>query len=264
MKNVKIMSIFLLLFSIAAFAISAVLFTTRENEKEKRILAEEQNAILLSKNETLMTKTAILKKDKEALNEEVQALTQAKERLDEEFNTAVQQRETALDRMSNLEMELEKANNKFKEYKLKTADIVGDFKKQNEKLLEKVNELEDRLSMGQIGVPQSGVLRTPVADSITGQKDEGDVELPKVVVKAEATGKTGKVIVVNKKYNFFISNLGKEHGIRLNDRVGVFRENKMIASAQVEKIYDNLSACGILNEKKGLAIREADVVKVMK
>jgi len=266
MKNVKILCVLLLILSLISFFLTFILCTTRENEKEKRIIAEEENTILTSKNEELLASIDELELKEKDLNRQVSKMVKEKNDLNSKYTKIEDERDRTLEKLSTLQVQLDKEKKEFVDYKLKTADIVKDFKEQNEKLLSKVESLEQRLksqdttftsSTSQSNMYQRGQMTQPT--TITNM----NVELPKVVVTPQSI-QTGKVIVVNRRYNFFISNLGSADGVALNQDVGVFRGMMRIADGVVEKVYDNLSASGIKRVKDGFSIQEGDIVKVVK
>ncbi len=87
------------------------------------------------------------------------------------------------------------------------------------------------------------------------------VELERIVVKEEGELE-GKVLVVNKEYNFIVTNIGSEDNVALGDIITVFRDGKYTGEVQVEKIYDTMSASTIVKETKPGAIQVNDKVAV--
>jgi archaellum component FlaG (FlaF/FlaG flagellin family) len=68
----------------------------------------------------------------------------------------------------------------------------------------------------------------------------------------------GKVLVVSKEYNFIVTDMGSDDQIVLGDMLTVFRDGKYVGEAQIEKIYDTMSASTILKETKPGAIQIND------
>jgi hypothetical protein len=117
-------------------------------------------------------------------------------------------------------------------------------------------------------------------------KDESDVELGTIVVappdaqtavtspvKQQTPAKTtsqaavseGKVLVVNKEYNFAVINLGSKDGAALGDVFYVYHSNKYIGDITLEKIHDSMAAAGFTSSKIKSRIAEGDrVVKKKK
>jgi hypothetical protein len=73
---------------------------------------------------------------------------------------------------------------------------------------------------------------------------------------------TGKVLVVNREFNFVVANLGSRDGIRAGARYEIHRDGQRIATAEVEKIYDNMSAANLLQEEKKREVKEGDEVRL--
>ncbi len=87
------------------------------------------------------------------------------------------------------------------------------------------------------------------------------VELERIVVKEEGELE-GKVLVVNKEYNFIVTNIGSDDNIALGDIITIFRDGKYLGEGQVEKIYDTMCAATIVKETKPGAIQVNDKVVV--
>ena len=83
------------------------------------------------------------------------------------------------------------------------------------------------------------------------------VELERIVVKEEGELE-GKVLVVNKEYNFIVTNIGSEDNVTLGDIITVFRDGKYVGEGQIEKIYDTMSASTVVKETKPGAIQVND------
>jgi regulator of replication initiation timing len=88
------------------------------------------------------------------------------------------------------------------------------------------------------------------------------VELKKIVVKVNPP-KEGKVIEVNKDYNFSVINLGLKDSIKSGDVVAVYRNDQFIAKAVVENIYDEMSSIILFDEWSNVQLVENDIVKVL-
>jgi hypothetical protein len=220
---------------------------------------EEENSILVTKNENFSVQIATLENKEKELDERLSSLVKEKNNLTQKLAVSETEKNTALSKLTDIEDKLSKSKNELADYKVKTAEIVNDFKEQNKMLLAKIEELKQNVPT-QSSTISSGFVNESSATNVNTSSSE-NVELPKVIVNP-AEVKTGKVVVVNKKFNFFICSLGQQDGINLNDEVAVYRNNVMIATAVVEKVYDNLSANGILKVKKDFSIQEGDIVKV--
>jgi hypothetical protein len=78
------------------------------------------------------------------------------------------------------------------------------------------------------------------------------------------SGLEGKVLVLNKDYNFAVINLGSKDGVKLGDIFSVYHNDTFIGDVKVEKIHDSMSAAGFSSPETGTTIRENDKVVLKK
>lgn len=114
----------------------------------------------------------------------------------------------------------------------------------------------------------------------TGQKPKESVELPPIVVRPQteepkfqeevvaAPAATevmpmasfeGKVLAVNKPYNFIVVDLGQDSGVRIGQRLKVYRDNKPIGAIEIMQIRNTISAGDIKEETT--PIKVGDIIK---
>jgi len=88
---------------------------------------------------------------------------------------------------------------------------------------------------------------------------------PKLSVeRATNTGlQRGSVLLVNRKFNFIVVDLGSKQGLNIDDLVAVQDEGVQIAKARIEKIYDDYSAAYIIEELSDFEIKEGALVRPM-
>ncbi len=85
-------------------------------------------------------------------------------------------------------------------------------------------------------------------------------EATKPVQKTDQAIAAGSVLLVNRKYNFVVVNLGLHQSLDVNDLVSIQQEGKQIAKARVEKVYDDYSAAYIVEEQSDHPIAEGNSV----
>lgn len=71
-----------------------------------------------------------------------------------------------------------------------------------------------------------------------------------------------QVLSVNRKFGFVVVNLGVRDQIKVGDTLRVEQGGKLAGRIQVDKLYDNFSACVILEEIKPAQIQEGDLVRL--
>jgi len=76
---------------------------------------------------------------------------------------------------------------------------------------------------------------------------------------ALANALEGKVMVVNKEFNFVVINLGSKDKVNVGDEFTVSRAGKPLAEIKIEKVHEVMSAAGFAPELKDL-IKENDKV----
>jgi len=94
---------------------------------------------------------------------------------------------------------------------------------------------------------------------------------PPPATKQEVQGKIQKkeedpwpfqVLSINRQFNFVVVNLGIRDRLKIGDELRVEQNGKLIGRIKVEKLYENFSACGIVEETSGSKIKEGDLVRV--
>lgn len=70
----------------------------------------------------------------------------------------------------------------------------------------------------------------------------------------------GKVLVVNKEYNFIVISLGTAHGVKAGDIFALYRGNKHLGDVKIAKTHDTMSAADFLTPSIKDTVREGDRV----
>ncbi|MFA5369179.1 MAG: hypothetical protein WC300_00435, partial [Candidatus Omnitrophota bacterium] len=94
------------------------------------------------------------------------------------------------------------------------------------------------------------------------QQSQG-VQLAKIIVKV-AKPLSGEIVEVSKKYNFCVIDLGNEQGIDSGDTLEIYRDDRFIAKALVENVYDDMSSIIVLDQWRDADIYAGDIVKLHK
>lgn len=174
-------------------------------------------------------------------------------------------KEEALGEIDQLKEDLEKQKNLKSSLETKVNKALADMNKlqaqleslesQKTELQKKIKDLEDKVQ----------------ATEQSAQTDEQGVELGKIVVNPEVSapklerapaiirGLEGKVLVVNKDYNFAVINLGSKDGVNIGDTFSLYHKEKYIGDLKVERIHDSMSAIAFTAELRD-KINEGDKV----
>lgn len=195
----------------------------------------------------------------EALNKELEDEKSAK------FTalTYIEQLRTELEQQKNLRADLEERFNQAQKEVKKSQDQLKLLVAQRAELEDKISDLQVKSSqleskmegveLGKIVVSPSGKVAKK-AKKVSPSTSLSEEE------KTISSGREGKVLVVNKEYNFAIINLGSKDGVRVDDIFTIYHDNKNLGDARVGKIHDSMSAIDFLTEDIKDLIVEGDKV----
>jgi myosin heavy subunit len=202
-------------------------FTEEELSKSKQLISTLQTRLEESKNQiqTLTADLELQKKDSQEsrskmdrLNIDLVEQQKLRQDLENKFDLAQVELHKATVKIEELDSEKETLESKVKELEAKTQEV----------------------ELGKIIVSPEG--------SESGVKH---YEVPEVSVKAgrepQVLGLQGKVLVVNKEYNFVVINLGAKDGVDIGDEFSVFDDSAHIGDVKVEKVHDSMAAAGFLS-----------------
>jgi chromosome segregation ATPase len=132
------------------------------------------------------------------------------------------------------------------------------------KLVQMETVLTDQVSNMNVLRDQLEVVRKTVPRGIVSA--EPSVELPPIIVQPQGQGfgqgqaaTLGEVLSVDKENNFAVVDLGESAGLKVGDRLNIYRQDKVIAVIKVIRTRNTISACDI--ERELLPIRIGDSVK---
>ena len=195
-----------------------------------------------------------------------QSATQISE-LSDELGKEKASKEEALSNLEQIKQEIEKQKvikldleNKLNQAQdaVKTMQSKLSVLDSDKKDLElKVKDLEEKsqgVELGKIVVSPEPVK----TDNVKGKKTK-EPPKKKEIVQAEK-GVEGKVLVVNKEYNFVVINLGSKDGVELGQVFSISRGNSNIGDVKVEKLHDSMAAAGFILEDTKNKVKEGDKV----
>ena len=91
-------------------------------------------------------------------------------------------------------------------------------------------------------------------------KNEPPAPPPSAVPQTEDQ-RPHQVLSVNRQFNFVVVNIGMKDRLKVGDSLRVEQAGKLAARLQIEKLYENFSACTIVEEIKPFKIQEGDLVR---
>lgn len=226
-----------------------------DDTKIKRKIAEERL------EELKKTISALELKLKEAQTQ-VDTLTQDLEQeklAKQEALTRIDQVKADLEQQIGLKSDLENKLTLAQEDIGKLRAQIKDLESKKAELEVKINERQAKSQ----GVELGTIVVSPEVTASTaasGQAPTKSAVQPQPQESAHSSGVEGKVLVVNKDYDFMVINLGSKDGIGLGDIFSVYHENKYIGDVKVEKLHDSMSAAGFLSLEIKHKVSEGDKV----
>ncbi|MFA4889354.1 MAG: hypothetical protein WC628_07275 [Candidatus Omnitrophota bacterium] len=184
----------------------------------------------------------------------------------ERLNLAAKQEQLKadLEQQKALRLELEKKFAQAQDEGRKTQNSLKELEAQKKELEQKLKGLEENQPEG---VELGNIVVTPeLSAAKPGEKavQPGEKQVSPKSGKTQAVSipaaLEGKVLVVNKEYNFAVINLGSKNGIDVDDSFLVYRNNKYLGEIKVEKIHDAMAAAGFVTKDLKDKLSEGDKV----
>jgi len=250
-KTIRSVTVIFVVISVIFISSSAALFIMFYKERVEKITLQSELAQIMKERKKLSLEVEELKLIKGDLEIKVSKLEEQAKTLTEDYEKEKSRNDVARLKLNKKEEDLKGVNDRLESImseKAKLQAILDEEKTKYSQLKERVDKL----------VEVKDVLEEKVRDIINKQ----GIELERIVVKAEGELE-GRVLVVNRDYGFIVVNVGSRDDIAIGDTLTVFRGGKFVGEAQVEKIYDTMSAATIVKEDKPGAILVDDNV-VMK
>lgn len=255
MKSFRLIIIILVILCVGLGVFAAVSFSGLQKANSDRVatqntlntLGEEKDRIAKELDEQKKTKLD-LEAQLADLKGKVSALQDKAEKLAAMLAEEKKAKEDALSELNDKNKEIDDIKTNWESEKISRTSL----QEQYDKLQKEYNSIQEQL---RTVTSTNENLKKQVEELQAGK----EVELDKIVVKPGMEAE-GKVLVVNKEFNFIVVAAGNNKGITPGVIFGVFRDGKLIAKAQVEKVYETMSAANIT---EGADIREGDIAKAM-
>lgn len=273
-RHGKILLPILVALIVISLSIAGILFYLYQKEHASNIQLQDQIAELTTRQRSTEGKLDETKKTASELTLKLQEANSKVTSLTEELT---QQKSVLTDTTNELDqvksdLAQQKTQRQDLENRLKSTQDEGKQIKEQIKLIQQQkSELEEKLKnleatsngveLGKVIVNNEGVVVDPkVKPKTVNKASEAEVKPQKVVKNpVVASGLEGKIIIVNKEFNFAVIDLGSKDNVSVGDEFAVSRAGKYIGDLKVEKVHESMSAAGFIPELKDL-IKENDIV----
>ena len=192
-----------------------------------------------------------------------------------ETSGKLEQSKQDLAKQKTLREDLENRLNQVQGDSKQIKEELKVIQQQKSALEEKIKNLEGGSGGVELGkvvvspeaVQPAGGLTGEQAKTAAGKNSAPDKNALKPAGKTQPSSvdtSEGKVMIVNKEFNFVVINLGSKDKVALGDEFIVSRAGKTIGEIKVEKVHEFMSAAGFATELKDLIKENDKVVKKIK
>lgn len=244
-KTFKIVLILLVVASISSAVMAVFSFIGKEREYMKRLLVEDKLAATLKDKRRIEKEIEDSKKAAQEAEAKVSGLQADVEKITQQIEEEKQKNKTMAldlaDKKQALET-LEKEIGKEKKEKLSISKKLEDLQFDYEKAKKEVTRIKNEKLM--------------LEDRIADLKEKS-VDLDKIVVSPQAKAAKepekparellrGRVLVVNKEYNFIVIDLGQNDGVEKGIVIEIRAGTELLGKAEIDKVYETMSSAAFL------------------
>ncbi|MCK5306063.1 MAG: hypothetical protein KAJ66_02935 [Candidatus Omnitrophica bacterium] len=247
--------IILIIFCVV-FAVSAVgLFVMQQ--QEHRTVVKLQAAVndLEAKKAAVQIELDKILVEKKEVQTELSSFKERAMELEESVALEKRQKEKAQSDLDKKKSEISVLKSEFDDVERTISELKSKYasiEMENEELIGKLNQI--RLA--------KKALEAKIGTAGMEAVGEEVVELGTVVVKPQNINDKGRVLVVNREFNFIVIDLGEDSGVEEGIQFGVYREDELLAKVEVEEVYGDMSSAKILPGELQGEIQEDDEVRV--
>ncbi len=255
MKGIKFAIGLAFTLSAASLAGSFFLFQRLHTERAAREELESRQVQLEDQNEYLQSELVRidqLKQENERLLAQIKDYTHQRDNLKKELDGAYREASDLRKRIQELESEKEELALQVSFGQVTDQAVVREAAKLPVIPLAKVEEKK---------VSEPAKKKKDAKAEVKAEEKTDEKAAPKEAKEA-VDPRPLQVLSVNRQFKFVVVNVGLRGHVKLGDTLRVEQNGKLVGRIQVEKLYENFSACAILEEIKPAQIREGDLVRI--
>lgn len=258
----------LILFSLF---LTGVVFNLLQKEKTRNLSLNEQIEEVTTKQRIAETKLQEAKENISALEAKLQDAQSQIDKLSQdleqektaklEASSQVDQLKTELEQQRSLRKDLESKIVQAQEETKKMQALLSDLESKKTELETKIKDLESQVQKAAQSQEGQGVELGTIVVSPEGTTAEQPTTTEEVAKKeTPASALEGKILVVNKDYNFVVINLGSKDGVEVGNIFSVYHNNNYVGDVKVEKVHDSMSAADFVSIDIKDKVNEGDKV----
>lgn len=244
-KTFKIVLVLLVIASIASALLAVFAFIGKEREYMKRLLVEDKLAATL--------------KDKNRIEKEIEESKKAAQ----EAQTKLSVLQTSVDNITQ-QIEIEKEKSKtmvldLADKKQEAARLKDELDKEKREKLSISKKLEELQFDYEKVKKEAAKIKNEkmMLEQKVSELEEKSVNLDKIVVSPQSSLSEepkepirdllrGRVLVVNKEYNFIVLDLGQNDGVKKGMVFEIREGSEFLGKAEIDKVYETMSSATLL------------------
>ncbi len=243
-RKVKAGIIFLVILLILSLTGAATGFYFFQQEKYKVDALRKELENVKAEREYIEKKLAESRSEVKELNVRLEATQRRIDELNSELKRAESENTELTSQIETLQSKLQQQKKISEEWRVKQTQaqkeidnlqtLLNSLQENKEKLEAQIAQLEAKkeVALGKIVVGEERPAEEQPASSAQAAASQ-------VVPTLE-----GKVLVINRDYDFAVINLGRQQGIGEGDVFSVYHNNNYIGDIQVERVQETMSAFG--------------------
>lgn len=261
--------VILIVLLVVSLCLAGVIFNSLQRERAKSLALQEELNNTKEIQKVLESKLEEAKRMIQRLESKLKDNLAQIDSLNRELQQERVQKEEALSGLQQLKIDLEQQKTLRSDLETKFTQAQTDVKKiqsqlstlefKKTELETKIKELEEKSEGVELGtiVVNPEVLGTPPKQAPASPAAKKQTQKSTTSVSA---GLEGKILVVNKDYNFAVINLGNKDGIDVGNVFSVYHDNKYMGDVKIEKVHDSMSAADFVSPDMKDKISEGDRV----
>lgn len=257
--------VFVLLIAVALILAGGIYYLYHQ-EYTKNVSLQKELEEVKTQQKIAETKLAESKEIVTSLETKLKTATTQIETLNKSLDDEKTARQETLAQVEKLKIDMNRLSKVTIELETKLSTAQTEAQKAQTQIAEletKKNELEVKIKE----------LQTQTQEQVAKAKE--GVELGKIVVNSEAgesaamqetapaklvPGAEGKVLVVNKEYDFAVINLGIKDGVSVGMVFSAYRGSKYLGDLRIEKVHESMAAAGFTTKDIREKLKEGDRV----
>lgn len=244
-KTFKIVLALLVVASITSAVLAVFAFMGKEREYMKRLMVEDKLAATLKDKRRIEKEIEISKKAAQEAEAKVSVLQASVQKITEQIEEEKTKNKTMMLDIASKKKDSKKLKEELdqeKKEKLVVSRRLEDLQLDYEKIKKEVTKAKnEKLTL----------------ERKIKELEEKSVDLDKIVVSPQASLRQapvepvkellrGRVLVVNKEYNFVVVDMGQNEGVMKGLEFEIREGTELLAKAEIDKVYETMSSATVL------------------